>query len=178
MPCPYACCNMLHDDCSAYCVSLACTLNSASSSEPAAVVAVATLLCSLVVSAAVAAFLKASCNQACLLSIQAHVTLVTYFAHLQYYETAAADKLAGYKQIVKPLPQQNSRHKPVIQLCKLLHAGQACVIESRLQTLITAPESSCDCDCCCCCCCSCCGCWWGCCCCCCGGCHDCGGGES
>ena len=38
-------------------------LNKESSSDPAAVVAAATLLCNLLVRAAVAAFLKASCNR-------------------------------------------------------------------------------------------------------------------
>ena len=38
-------------------------LNKESSSDPAAAVAAATLLCNLLVRAAVAAFLKASCNR-------------------------------------------------------------------------------------------------------------------
>ena len=45
-----------------HCVSWAWTLNNESNSEPAAVVAAAMLLCNLLVSAAVAAFLNASCN--------------------------------------------------------------------------------------------------------------------
>lgn len=45
-----------------YCVSCAWTWKRESSSEPAALVAAATLLCSRFIRAAVAAFLKASCS--------------------------------------------------------------------------------------------------------------------
>ena len=45
-----------------YCVSCAWMWNRESSSEPAALVAAATLLCNRFVRAAVAAFLKASCS--------------------------------------------------------------------------------------------------------------------
>ena len=52
-------------------------LNKESSSDPAAAVAAATLLCNLLVRAAIAAFLKASCNRPnlvreCKLKLHAH----------------------------------------------------------------------------------------------------------
>ena len=68
------------NECITYSVSLACTLKRESSSEPAAVVAVATLLCSLLVSAAIAAFLNASCMKASAHELQDQVVNVVQHA--------------------------------------------------------------------------------------------------